>query len=196
MSIATATTVHRHGYWLDEGEGHHAHDDELAGALVQLFDGASVVDVGCGLGEYVKRFQEADIPSLGYDGNPATSYLTGARCCTVDFAQQLPRTVIAWKCRWVLSLEVGEHIPADYESTFLDNVVQLAMDGIVLSWAVPGHTGRGHVNCRSNDYIRHQMALRGWVSDFEIERELRAAARRSWFKETIMVFHPTKETNE
>ena len=39
---------------------------------------------------------------------------------------------------WVMSLEVAEHIPQDYEAIFIDNIVRHAREGVVLSWAVPG----------------------------------------------------------
>jgi len=40
---------------------------------------------------------------------------------------------------WVISLEVAEHIPAESEAVFLDNIVRHAREGVVLSWAVPGN---------------------------------------------------------
>lgn len=39
---------------------------------------------------------------------------------------------------WVISVEVGEHIPAKFQNIYLDNLVRHAREGIVLSWAVPG----------------------------------------------------------
>ncbi|CAG5124210.1 unnamed protein product, partial [Candidula unifasciata] len=38
---------------------------------------------------------------------------------------------------WVVSVEVGEHIPAKFEDIYLDNLARHAKEGIVLSWAVP-----------------------------------------------------------
>ena len=35
-------------------------------------------------------------------------------------------------------LQVAEHIPAQHEQTFLENVYRHAALGVVLSWAVPG----------------------------------------------------------
>ena len=40
---------------------------------------------------------------------------------------------------WVISLEVAEHIPAESEAIYLDNIVRHAREGVVLSWAVPGN---------------------------------------------------------
>ena len=53
----------------------------------------------------------------------------------------------------VLSLEVGEHIPEDYEDIYLENLDRHADKIIILSWAVPEQGGFGHVNERDNGYI-------------------------------------------
>ena len=90
-----------------------------------------------------------------------------------------------------MSLEVGEHIPREHEQTFLDNVCRYANELIVLSWAVEGQAGLGHVNCRNNDYIVEQMRQRGYVLD-DTTSKLREAAQVPWFKDTLMVFRKDK----
>jgi hypothetical protein len=47
---------------------------------------------------------------------------------------------------WIVSLEVAEHIPSQFESVYLDNVFRHAREGIILSWAVPGQNGLSHVD--------------------------------------------------
>ena len=49
-----------------------------------------------------------------------------------------------------MMLEVGEHVPRQYEEQVLSNAVDKARCAIVISWAVPGQTGAFHVNLRSN----------------------------------------------
>jgi GTPase involved in cell partitioning and DNA repair len=88
----------------------------------------------------------------------------------------------------VLSLEVGEHIPEEFAETFLDNLCRHASRHIILSWAVPGQGGHGHVNCRSNAWVRQNLAERGFAGHPKLENQLRAAASLPWFKETLMVF--------
>ena len=38
------------------------------------------------------------------------------------------------------------------------NVVNGARKGVVLSWAVPGQPGAGHVNCRDNSWVIKRFA--------------------------------------
>jgi len=47
---------------------------------------------------------------------------------------------------WILSLEVAEHIPAQFESIYIDNLVKHAKEDIILSWAKLGQSGHSHVN--------------------------------------------------
>ncbi len=88
----------------------------------------------------------------------------------------------------MLSLEVGEHIPKEYERVFIENLHRHNINGIVLSWALKGQGGFGHFNEQNNDYIKELMAEYGYFNDVEAENSLRKKATLWWFKNTIMVF--------
>lgn len=94
---------------------------------------------------------------------------------------------------FVLSLEVGEHIPPEKESIFLDNLAGHALYGIILSWAIPGQDGSGHVNLHENDYIVGEMKKRGFEINWELSDMLRETSWWPWFKNTIMVFFRAAE---
>ncbi len=89
---------------------------------------------------------------------------------------------------WVLSLEVGEHLPVQYESQFFDTLDTHNRCGVVLSWAVLGQDGKGHVNCRSNEYVIAAMERRGYAYDVAAAQAGRAVAELPWLAETYMVF--------
>ena len=59
---------------------------------------------------------------------------------------------------------------------------------MVLSWALVGQGGVGHVNERDNDYVRARVCAKGYVSDWRAEEALRAAAKFPYFRRTVMVF--------
>jgi hypothetical protein len=48
---------------------------------------------------------------------------------------------------------VAEHIPPEYESIFIENLISCNRKGIILSWAIPGQGGHGHFNEKPNDYV-------------------------------------------
>jgi hypothetical protein len=89
---------------------------------------------------------------------------------------------------WVLSLEVGEHLPVQFEKQFLDSIDQHNRCGAVLSWAVENQSGKGHVNTRNNDYVIAAMQARGYTHDAAASQAGRAVASMPWLKNTFMVF--------
>jgi len=94
---------------------------------------------------------------------------------------------------WVLCLEVGEHVPAKYGATVLDNITFHARRGVVLSWARPGQLGHFHVNNRPNEWVIAQMGARGWAHDLKTPRTVRRAASFGHFKGTLMVWSKDME---
>ncbi|XP_063593324.1 uncharacterized protein LOC134770393 [Penaeus indicus] len=121
----------------------------------------------------------------GWDAAANVARLSRGRIQRLNLAR---RVDVGEQFDWVLSLEVGEHIPRQHEGVFLDNLARHACTGIVLSWAVPGQDGYHHVNPRENSYVKASMAKHGLVADEEAERKLREAASLFWFKNTLMVF--------
>ena len=142
--------IHDHGYWLSEEEVKvHMWDKSLNHAVLQAYDVESVVDIGCGDGRYTKYFLEHGMFCVGYDGSPLTPEITGGQCMIRDFS--IPVDIGQFDL--VLSLEVGEHIPKEYEQVFIDNVCNASKKYICLSWAVVGQGGTGHVKCQNNNDV-------------------------------------------
>lgn len=180
--------IQSNGAWANSTPIGHCNDKQLCSALIQLFedlDIKSIVDLGCGPGFYVSRFKDSGYICDGYDGNPYTEELSGGIANVADLSKQF---LLAREYDCVLSLEVGEHIPKDYEQIFIDNVCRPGSKYIILSWAVPGQKGSGHVNCQSNEYITSEFSRREYERCTQIETTLRQASSASWFKHTIMVF--------
>lgn len=153
----------------DEGE-----KAEMAGKFAREMAAANLT----GRGQVVRSWK-------GWDGAANIARLSRGRIGRLNLAR---RVDVGARFDWVLSLEVGEHIPRAFEGVFMDNLVKHACTGIVLSWAVPGQDGHHHVNTRENEYIKASMAERGLVADEEAERKLRGTASLPWFKNTLMVF--------
>ena len=190
----TDFAIHKNGFWESIDSSGHVYDEPLCDAIVKVLKNekaANIIDLGCGMGNYVKALREQGFECDGFDGNPNTVILTNGMAKVLDFS--IPFNLHK-KYDWVLSLEVGEHIPQEFEKIFLDNVVNHAKKGIILSWAIPGQKGDGHVNCKSNRYIIQQMKKRGWRYDLPTARDLRKEAALGWFKNTIMIFRNTGKT--
>lgn len=134
------------GFCLDKNKihvgGNNVWCKNLAKELRRLFHGQSVYDFGAGLGWYGKALLAED-----NDGYRVASYkaFDGAENVDVVFPDgfvehlDLSQPVYLSPKDWVLSLEVGEHIPAEHEKTFIENLHRHNKKGIVLSWAVEGN---------------------------------------------------------
>ena len=181
--------ISEEGYWIgEEAKNEHLYDEELGKALLQFFkkeQAKNLCDLGCGMGHYVRHFRESGISCDGFDGNPATPTLTQNTCQVLNLAE--PHTFDT-PYDWVLSLEVGEHIPKAYEKIYLENLHRNNRYGVVLSWGVKGQVGYGHVNCQNNDYIKEIFAKLGYTNEKEEELLLRQSATYWWYKHTLMVF--------
>lgn len=181
--------IDKHGFWQgQEVMRNHAHDPELAQALVEFFTkekAVTIVDFGCGPAKYVKALVDNKFDCMGYDGNPNTHTISNGLAKVIDLAVPFDFNK---KFDWVLCLEVGEHLPKKYEKIFLDNIHLHNSKGIVLSWALRGQGGYGHFNEKNNDEVKKMMESYGYENDLDAEKYLRSKATLWWFKNTIMVF--------
>jgi 2-polyprenyl-3-methyl-5-hydroxy-6-metoxy-1,4-benzoquinol methylase len=175
------------GYWTSTKETDtHIFDTSLANATINICKDniKTIVDIGCGNGKYTSYFNDNGFYCIGFDGSPLTPELTNNLCHIMDFSE--PANVGEYDL--VFCLEVGEHIPKEYEQIFLDNIIRAAKKDVILSWALIGQQGDGHVNCQNNDYIIREMLLRGFNLDPDKSNFLRKEASLDWLRGTIMYF--------
>jgi 2-polyprenyl-3-methyl-5-hydroxy-6-metoxy-1,4-benzoquinol methylase len=180
--------INSRGYWEDNTISNHKHDSILNEELLKYFKEIgvkSILDLGCGPGDYSKNFIDNGFECDCFDGNPNTAELSKGLCGILDLSEPvyLNKT---YDC--VLSLEVGEHIPTEYESIFINNVVRHSKDLIILSWATIGQGGHGHFNEKPNEYIESVFYEYNFKRDFSVENRLRLMTEWWWFRNTVMVF--------
>jgi hypothetical protein len=180
--------INERGFWEStDGEGH-LHDSNLCQGLITILDFMNVkkiVDFGCGMGDYAKKIDSHGIACEAYDGNPNTVELTNGFGKVLDLSKEFDLNL---KFDAVISLEVGEHIPKEYESVFIDNLCRHSDKALIISWAIIGQGGDGHVNCQNNDYIIGELLKRNFKIDIIKSNFLRQVSYLPWFKNTIMVF--------
>ena len=178
------------GFWTLEGqtfEDSHAYDAPLADAIITLaksLDATKTYDFGCGPGKYTAAFRDAGIEATGLDGNPLTP--TFPNCQIQDLTADFDLEPV----NFLLSLEVCEHVPKKFEHKLVSNIDKHVAPGgtLVLSWAIIGQGGLGHVNCQNNDYVICLFEGLGYTYDLDNSTLLRGTATLSWFPKTVMVF--------
>ncbi len=177
-----------------EGVIWHQHSNKLMVQIMKLWPDKKkpVRDLGCGHNFYMTVLNYAGYEdATGYDMVDLGSRFFQKKDVSDVYEFQIKDVQTN-----VLSLEVGEHIPFQKSLEYLTNVIRVANGGdVILSWAIPGQSGYGHVNCKSNAWVLTEMKLRGYSFDAEKTLDLRLAVQKchcSWFRDTLMYFY--KET--
>ncbi|RYY18603.1 MAG: methyltransferase domain-containing protein [Chitinophagaceae bacterium] len=144
---------------------------EILPFLVELFNPASVIDVGCGNGTWLKVFEE--YPSVkevtGVDGEnlvQADLFIDKKNFVPVDLNQPFQ---LGKKADLLLCLEVAEHLEPSSAQTFIASLCNHA-DVIVFSAAIPNQGGNHHINERDPEYWRKLFAANNYNA-YDIFRE-------------------------
>jgi hypothetical protein len=124
----------------------------------------SVIDIGCGVGEWLKVYHEKGVGNiLGIDGaylNPAQLVIPRDRFMSRDISR--PITDIQRKFDLTISLEVAEHIDPSCTETYINNVTNFS-DVILFSAAIPTQGGVHHVNEQWPSYWIERFKRVGYV---------------------------------
>jgi SAM-dependent methyltransferase len=130
--------------------------------IMSRFAPASVVDVGCGIGEWASVFSECGVSRIvGIDGDhiPRDMLLIPRDCF---IAQDLTRPLLL-RDRFDLAvcLEVAEHLPPSCADQLVGDLVHLAPT-VLFSAAIPHQGGVQHVNERWQSYWAQRFARWGY----------------------------------
>jgi cyclopropane fatty-acyl-phospholipid synthase-like methyltransferase len=176
------------GFWISNKDNEHRFVPELSKEINEYVDNKNiktVYDFGCGRGEYLNELQKFDntLELTGFEGHQTDGVFNKI------VKQDLSTPLNLDQVDMVMSIEVGEHIPKEFEQTFIDNISNHAKSHIFLSWAIVGQSGLGHINCQNNDYVIQQFVDRGWKLETDLSNKIRYNMPNSiWLKNTLMVF--------
>jgi len=181
-------------FYMEQSEARELFEERaLVDSIVKTLGPIDVLDVGCGRGEYLRRFHELIIAAHGIEGKE------------LDF-------VVPRKAVWVrdlrnshgpfhgydtlLCLEVVEPLPEECADILVKDLAKSDARVIVFSGARPGQGGTGHINERPAEHWEREFAKHGrhpredlrtdildrWLVDIQVPRKL-------WFlSENLRVF--------
>ncbi len=160
-------------------------DEGVALELSRFFKHNTIVDFGAGIGRYTEYLQNKGLSCQAFDGTRKIELLTNGLVKHLDLSKKVSLPEIF---DWILCLEVGEHIPAKYQANFVENLHNHNRKGIVISWALPGQDGTGHVNCKTNGQVTRIFTELGYGRNRPMETILRSKAEKAWWlKESLFV---------
>ena len=120
--------------------------------VMQIVNPASVLDVGCGIGTWLKVFQEHGVNDfVGVDGNFVDRRMLKISQERFHAHDLTTPVALGRKFDLVVSLEVAEHIPEQFADSFVEMLVKHG-DVHLFSAAIPGQGGQNHVNEQWPEY--------------------------------------------
>jgi SAM-dependent methyltransferase len=146
----------------------------------------SLLDVGCGLGTWLKAANEAGIPEVfGVDGIavPPGKFMVS----TSLFRQQNLTEIwnLGRRFEAVLCLEVAEHLDAQFARNLVHSLT-LHSDTIIFGAACPGQGGQHHVNCQWPEYWQALFNERGFACADEVRWRIWKDNRiEPWYRQNI-----------
>jgi 2-polyprenyl-3-methyl-5-hydroxy-6-metoxy-1,4-benzoquinol methylase len=120
--------------------------------LVELINPSSVVDIGCGIGEWLSVFEALGVKDvLGLDGGIGTTANLVIDRSKFKYVSLTETIVLERKFDLLLCLEVAEHLPEWRALSFVKDLCQLS-PVIAFSAAIPFQGGTGHLNEQWQSY--------------------------------------------
>ena len=181
------------GFWNGEtAHNHHVHSENLSQWIYDFclkHEIKYVTDFGCGLGEYLAKLSPIMYYLVGVEGS-IPKQVKFDNIVEIDLTTDLKDKEILLTSELAISLEVGEHIPADFMGVYLDNITFHCEKYLITSWAVRGQAGFGHVNCLDNEEILPEFEKRGFELMESETKEVRGVIedKAHWFRNTLFVF--------
>ena len=161
----------------------------VARLICQLFNPQSVVDVGCGLGSWLKAFIESGVErTCGIDGDYVSR--DALLIPPEDFvAKDLTRPFeIPGSYDLAISVEVAEHLSEKAGACLVRTLSKVA-PLVLFSAAVPGQGGSRHINEQWPAYWRSRFGAEGLKLFDPIRPMIRNdTSVQWWYRQNLLVF--------
>ena len=162
---------------------------EVIPVVLQFIKPASVIDIGCGIGNWLFNWKELGvIDVLGVDGSyvkKENMIIDKNNFISADLEKVFS---IDRKFDLVTSLEVAEHIRPESAEKFIASLCNLG-DVIVFSAAIPGQDGTLHYNEQYPDYWIEKFAKHNF-KPYDCIRELiwNNDKVSPWYRQNVLFF--------
>ncbi|HEY3935330.1 MAG TPA: methyltransferase domain-containing protein [Gemmatimonadales bacterium] len=168
----------------------------MADGIVRFCDPHSCIDIGCGTGAFLTAMRDrhsVTVRGLEY-GAVAREYCRKRNLDvgTLDLSDSR-LAIPPGSVDLVTSFEVAEHLPARLADRFV-TLLTSARTTIIMSAAVPGQGGTGHVNEQPREYWIERIERQQFRYDPDGSRRLAewwvAGGVTWWYSQNIAVYRP------
>jgi cyclopropane fatty-acyl-phospholipid synthase-like methyltransferase len=156
--------IYDENFYQNERETSAVASREVLKTVNDFFAARSVVDIGCGAGEWLSAYREMGVVDvLGIDGDYvdfSQLAIPRERFIPKDISQVI--TDIPDRYDLTISLEVAEHIDPSRVENYMENVTKFS-DVVLFSAAIPWQGGTHHVNEQWPSYWVKKFGARGYI---------------------------------
>ena len=184
-----ATNVYDTTFFDEQRSGSAQSASVIVPLVLKLFQVRSVIDVGCGVGPWLRAFSDRGVTDItGLDGDyvdRAKLEIPAEMFHATDLKTDFP---IARRYDLACSLEVAEHLPANAGPGFIAKLCKAA-PVVLFSAAIPSQGGTDHINEMWQDAWRQRFAHHGYCPVDAIRWQVWGRAEVEWWYQQNMVVY-------
>lgn len=181
--------IYDKAFYEDQKDGSYISAKEILPIIFNLVHFQSVVDIGCGVGTWLKACEELGVNDiLGLDGPYVSEQMLRIPASKFQKSDLTKPITIARKFDLVISLEVAEHLPEINAETFVESLTKLGSI-VLFSAAIPSQGGHNHVNEQWQSYWADKFLKKDYVA-IDCVRPLvwKKDTVEWWYAQNILLF--------
>lgn len=165
-----------------------ANADLLADTLWRYVQPKSVMDLGCGMGFFLKSCADRGATIRGIDGDWSKEISPVVPKSAITHADLNHPLKSRKRFDMAASIEVAEHLKPERSEGFVADLCKLS-DIVLFSAGIPHQGGAGHINLRYQHEWAEMFAGRGYACFDPIRRRMAAMADiYPWFSQNILLY--------
>ncbi|MGR3640166.1 hypothetical protein [Alterinioella nitratireducens] len=165
-----------------------ANADLLADTLWRYVQPKSVIDLGCGMGFFLKACADRGAEIRGIDGEWSKDVAPVVAKSALSYADLNQPVKLRKRHDLAASIEVAEHLLPERSESFVADLCKLS-DTVLFSAGIPHQGGAGHINLRYQHEWAEIFAEQGYACFDPIRRRMAAMGDiYPWFAQNILLY--------
>lgn len=157
-------------------------------AILKLVKAHSVLDIGCGTGEWLAEFKENGVKEvMGIDGDYVSKEALQINHTEFQGIDLNIPFDLSKRYDLAISLEVAEHLNPESSESFVKSIIKHS-DYVLFSAAIPKQKGTHHVNLRKQSYWASLFNDNGYVALDLLRDEIWYLPVQYWYKQNAILY--------